>query len=96
MATDDESSGNLTSRQHALYQWAHLLVDFSAALLFIIGSVFFLYPDLQRAGSWLFLVGSICFGMKPTIRLMRFLHIRRLARKAEQSLETLLQTDSLL
>jgi len=95
MVNEAEIRGDLTPGQHALYQWAHLLVDFAAALLFVTGSIFFLYPGFQEIGSWMFLVGSIFFAMKPTIRLMRFLHIRRLARRAEQSLETLLQTHHL-
>lgn len=94
MASDD-IRGGLTPRQHAFYQWAHLLVDFAAALLFVTGSAFFLKPGFQGTGSWLFLVGSIFFAMKPTIRLVRFLHIRRLARRAEQSLQILLQTHHL-
>ncbi len=77
-------------RTHAIYQWLHLLVDFTAATLFVIGSILFLNPGLERAGSWLFLIGSIFFAMKPTVRLLRFLHLRRLAREAELTLETLL------
>lgn len=91
MSSENPIPGDLTPNQHAVYQWAHLVVDFMAALLFVAGSICFLYPDLQGTGSWLFLVGSICFAMKPTIRLMRFLHLRRLARRAEQSLASLLQ-----
>jgi len=95
MASVDEIRGDLTPAQHAVYQWAHLLVDFAAALMFVAGSIFFLYPGYQNTGSWLFLVGSLFFAMKPTIRLMRFLHVRRLARRAEQSLQALLQTHHL-
>ena len=78
------------SRTHATYQWIHLLVDFAAAAMFVVGSILFLQPGLERAGSWLFLVGSIFFAMKPTVRLLRVLHLRRLAREAEITLETLL------
>lgn len=95
MAGEEEIRGDLTPGQHAVYQWAHLVADFTAALLFIAGSICFLYPDLQDIGSWLFLVGSIFFALKPTIRLARFLHIRRLAHRAEQSLVALLQTHNL-
>lgn len=77
-------------RRHTFYQWAHLLVDFTAAALFVAGSILFLYPDLTRAGTWLFLIGSIFFALKPTLRLARFLHLRRLAEKAELSIEALL------
>jgi hypothetical protein len=90
MTSDDAIRSGLTPGQHALYQWTHLVVDFAAALMFVSGSIFFLYPGFQDTGSWLFLIGSLFFAMKPTIRLMRFLHIRRLARRAEQSLVSLL------
>jgi len=95
MTSDHAIRGDLSPGQHALYQWAHLVVDFAAALLFVSGSIFFLYPGFQNVGSWLFLIGSVFFAMKPTIRLIRFLHLRRLARRAEQSLEALLQTHHL-
>lgn len=87
----DERKQAQYSRTHAIYQWIHLLVDFAAATLFVIGSILFLQPGLERAGSWLFLIGSIFFAMKPTVRLLRVLHLRRLARKAEISVETLLE-----
>jgi len=90
MASENEAPGDLTPRQHAIYEWAHLLVDFGAALMFVVGSILFLYPQDVRTGTWLFLVGSIFFAMKPTIRLVRFLHLRRLARRAERSIATLL------
>lgn len=77
-------------QRHTFYQWAHLLVDFIAAALFVAGSILFLYPDLMRMGTWLFLFGSIFFALKPTLRLVRFLHLRRLAEKAELSVENLL------
>ncbi len=64
-----------TSRQYALYEIAYTFVDFTAALLFIVGSVFFFYDDLQRTGTWLFLVGSICFALEPTLRLVREVHL---------------------
>ncbi|MEJ2227795.1 MAG: YrhK family protein [Alphaproteobacteria bacterium] len=55
----------------ALYEIAHTLVDFTAASMFVIGSVLFFYPSTTYAGTWLFLIGSIFFGLKPTIRLVR-------------------------
>jgi hypothetical protein len=86
----DELQQTHYSRTHAIYQWIHLLVDFMAAALFVAGSILFLRPGLERAGSWLFLIGSVFFAMKPTLRLLRVLHLRRLAGKAEITLETLL------
>jgi len=60
-----------TRRLYAVYEIAYTLVDFLAALAFIVGSVLFFYAALQTAGTWLFLVGSILFAVRPTIRLMR-------------------------
>lgn len=55
----------------AIYELAHTLVDFTAAGMFVIGSVLFFFPSTTYAGTWLFLIGSIFFGLKPTIRLAR-------------------------
>jgi uncharacterized membrane protein YgdD (TMEM256/DUF423 family) len=85
----DEQHQAYYCRTHAIYQWIHLLVDFAAAAMFVVGSILFLQPGLERAGSWLFLIGSIFFAMKPTIRLLRVLHLRHLAREAEITLDTL-------
>ncbi|WP_422373448.1 YrhK family protein [Hoeflea sp.] len=56
------------------YAWFELIytfVDVSAALLFIIGSVMFFSENWQTAGTWCFLFGSICFALKPTMRIIR-------------------------
>ncbi|MBI1262903.1 MAG: N-acetyl-gamma-glutamyl-phosphate reductase [Rhizobiales bacterium] len=55
----------------ARYEVVYTIVDFSAAVAFVIGSLFFFFPDMSYQAAWLFLVGSICFAMKPTIRLLR-------------------------
>ena len=58
-------------RIHALYALAYTMVDFAAALLFIIGSALFFRESTAYAATWLFLVGSIFFGLRPTITLLR-------------------------
>ena len=58
-------------RLWAAYELAYTLVDFSAAGLFIVGSVLFLSPQTTQAGTWLFIVGSVFFGLKPALRLTR-------------------------
>lgn len=60
------------------YELARTLVEFLAALTFIIGSIFFFYESLLFAGTWLFLIGSILFAVRPTIRLLLELHLVRL------------------
>ncbi|MEF2070541.1 YrhK family protein [Consotaella aegiceratis] len=61
-------------RIYALYEVAYTIVDFLAALTFLIGSIFFFYDSLMTAGTWLFVIGSILFGLKPTLRVVRELH----------------------
>lgn len=71
----------------AAYELAHTIVDFLAAGLFVVGSVLFFYPSTQDLGTWLFLVGSICFGLKPSIRLARevkYVRMGRYKKLAEQ------------
>jgi YrhK-like protein len=38
--------------------WVHMGVALVGNFAFVIGSLFFLYPDLTRAGTWLFVVAS--------------------------------------
>lgn len=78
-----------------LYQLLHLLVDFSAAILFLVGSVLFLYPNLIEPGTWMFIVGSLFFSMKPTIKLCKFFHLRRILKKTKSGIEHLFKLDSL-
>lgn len=60
------------------YQVVRTAVDFGAALCFVVGSTFFFFASMVRAADWLFLVGSILFAVKPTIDLIRSVHLRRL------------------
>ncbi len=59
------------ARLYAVYELLFTIVDFSAAVFFIVGSVLFFNEDTTYLGTWLFLVGSIFFGLKPCIRLVR-------------------------
>lgn len=54
-------------RKYELYR---TIVEFLAALIFIVGSVLFSFPALVYAGTWLFLIGLFLFAVRPTIRLM--------------------------
>ncbi|MBO0804042.1 MAG: YrhK family protein [Nocardiopsaceae bacterium] len=60
------------------YQVVRTGVDFSAACCFVIGSIFFFYESLSTPADWLFLIGSILFAVKPTIDMVRSLHLKRL------------------
>jgi hypothetical protein len=67
----------------ALTEICYTIVDFCAALCFIVGSMFFFYDSLQNAGTWLFLIGSLFFAAKPTIRLWREIKLLRMGDYAD-------------
>ncbi|MES0882199.1 YrhK family protein [Roseibium sp. SCP14] len=62
-------------RKYELYR---TMVEFMAAALFVVGSIFFFYPNLVFAGTWLFLIGSILFAVRPSIRLLLELRLANL------------------
>lgn len=67
------------------YFWLHLVVDFIAGFCFVVGSAFFFYKSLVYAGTWLFLIGSIMFAAKPTVRLTHQLHSNRVRSGRQRS-----------
>ncbi|PWR02206.1 hypothetical protein DKT77_13150 [Meridianimarinicoccus roseus] len=76
-----------TRRVYAAYEIAHTAVDFAAALCFLVGSVLFFWADWETEAIWLFVIGSVFFMMKPTLRLVREIQIYRMgdmARLAER------------
>ena len=77
----DPHLADLTPAHMALfwrYQVVRTLVDFGAAVCFVIGSAFFFFRSTTTEADWLFLVGSILFALKPTIDVVRSLHLNRL------------------
>jgi hypothetical protein len=77
-------------RIFALFEIWYTFVDLAAALCFVVGSVLFFWADTQHTATWLFVIGSICFALKPTIRLMRelkFLRMGKIERLAEREIE---------
>lgn len=65
------------ARYYARFELAYTLVDVTAALLFVIGSVMFFSEEWLTPGTWCFLVGSICFAFKPVLRIIRELRYVR-------------------
>ena len=66
-----------------IYTILHMIADFMAALLFLIGSIMFLYPEWVDRGTWLFIIGSLLFLMKPAIKLTHDLHLDHLNKKVK-------------
>ncbi len=60
------------------YEKIYTGLDFLAALSFLVGSVLFYYEALHFSATTFFLVGSALFAAKPTVRLLREIHLARL------------------
>jgi uncharacterized membrane protein len=68
---ENRNASPRTQRIYALFEIVYTIVDFAAAVFFVIGSVMFLSEDWQQTGTWLFIFGSLMFAAKPGLRLMR-------------------------
>lgn len=66
------------ARWYATIEIIYTIVDFAAAGLFIVGSILFFSPSAMTPALWCFLIGSVCFALKPTLRLVRQLHYLKL------------------
>lgn len=84
MASDRELDNPLTLRLgpeelviRRRYETASIANDFLIAIWFLVGSIFFLYPSLERAAVWLFIIGSFQFLLRPMIRLASHIHLQR-------------------
>lgn len=58
------------------YETASIMNDFLIAIWFVIGSIFFLFPELSDAATWLFVIGSVQFLLRPMIRLTHRIHLQ--------------------
>ena len=75
---DRRTDSEAHRRLYARFEIAYTIVDFLAAVMFIVGSVMFFYDSWQTVGTWLFLIGSFFFAAKPTLRLFREIQLYRL------------------
>ena len=67
-----------SQRVYALFELTHTIVDFCAAFAFVIGSVLFFWAEYETTAIWFFVVGSCCFALKPTLRLVREFKLLRI------------------
>lgn len=58
------------------YEALSIANDFLIALWFLVGSVLFLYPSMEKAAVWMFIIGSFQFLIRPTIRLVSHIHLQ--------------------
>lgn len=67
-----KNAGN--RRLFAIYELIYTAVDFGAAMLFLVGSIMFFYPEVEIPATWCFVIGSALFAAKPTLCIVRELH----------------------
>lgn len=72
-----------TRRVFAAFELAHTIVDFLAAFSFLAGSILFFWPAWETPAIWLFVVGSVFFAVKPTLRLVRELKLATMGREQD-------------
>ena len=82
---DNHRKSEAHKRLYAQSELAYTIVDVMAAALFVLGSILFFFESTAYAGTWLFLVGSILFGARPSIKLYRELRYRQLNDEGGQS-----------
>ena len=68
---DNRHRSQAHARLYAYCELAYTVVDVSAAVLFVIGSALFFSEATTEVATWLFLIGSVLFGLRPSIRLYR-------------------------
>lgn len=68
---DNHTRSDRHKKIYAYCEIAYTIVDVSAAALFVVGSLLFFSAATTYVGTWLFLVGSVLFGLRPTIKLYR-------------------------
>jgi hypothetical protein len=77
---DNRNRNARTARLYALYELAYTAVDFAAAVQFVIGSLLFFDRATEDLGIWLFVTGSICFALRPTVHFLREIHYWRIGK----------------
>lgn len=60
------------------YEKMYTTVEFAAAAAFVVGSVLFFFASEQIPATWFFLVGSILFAARPTVKVLREYHLARI------------------
>lgn len=79
MFSVERFSATVRHRQiYRRYEIAYTLCDLIAAILFVIGSALFFSAQTTTEATWMFLIGSIFFTLRPLARTARELHLARL------------------
>lgn len=79
MNFDTEKHGEVYGNYQKLYDG----VDAAAAVAFVVGSALFFSEATQTAATWLFLIGSVFFAIRPCVHLARDFHMAKLPQSGE-------------
>lgn len=71
---DNHTKSPKHKQLYSRYEIINTLIGFLAGLLFLIGSIFFFYPNRENLAIWMFVIGSALFMVAPTVRLIQELH----------------------
>ncbi|MGB5920326.1 YrhK family protein [Arcobacter sp.] len=66
------------------YEAIGAINDLFIAIWFLVGSIFFLNDSLMQSGTWLFIVGSAQFLIKPLIKLLSLIHVSRIYKEEQK------------
>ena len=77
---DNAQQSEASKAVYAWYELAYTGVDFMAALMFVIGSLLFFKAETTYLGTWLFLIGSVLFSLRPGVKLFREIALIRMGR----------------
>lgn len=61
------------------YQFLSIVNDVLIGIWFLIGSFMFFSDELVTTGTWLFVIGSVEMLIRPIIRLIRHMHLQKIA-----------------
>jgi len=67
------------------YEVLSIINDFMIAIWFLVGSILFLFPSIEKTGVWMFIIGSFQFLIRPTIRLAGHIHLQRIPQSRWES-----------
>lgn len=65
------------------YEFFYNLNDVFIALLFLVGSIFFLWSSLEIYGVWMFIIGSALFLIRPLIQFTKKIHLRKIKERKQ-------------
>ncbi|RXJ89020.1 hypothetical protein CRV01_10395 [Arcobacter sp. CECT 8983] len=67
------------------YEFIGAFNDLLIAIWFLIGSIFFLNDSLMESGTWLFIVGSAQFLIKPLIKVASLIHVSGIYKEEQEN-----------